>query len=209
MKQSLFRKLTNKKLSTISLSGAVLDIGGSHDASYHKLFQGDYTVTAVNIQKDTDPDVVLDIDTEKLPFNDESYDAVLLINLLEHVYDYKHVLSESYRVLKQEGKLIAVVPFLYYIHPSPNDYFRYSKQALKKILADNNFSSVEVIGIGCGAFSASHNLLHRFFPSFVSVPFEWFARGIDIFLRKSAQLLGKKYDGTEYALGYVVTAQKK
>ena len=117
-------------------------------------------------------------------------------------------MEESYRVLKSNGKFIAVVPFLYYIHPSPNDYFRYTKQALKRMLAENNFAEIEVIEIGNGAFSVSHNLIHRFFPSVINILFEKMAVGIDTLFRALAARTGKKYSGSEYPLGYLVKATK-
>jgi 2-polyprenyl-6-hydroxyphenyl methylase/3-demethylubiquinone-9 3-methyltransferase len=42
---------------------------------------------------------------EKLPFDDASFDAVLCVDVLEHVSDVQQVLSEIKRVLKKNGLL--------------------------------------------------------------------------------------------------------
>lgn len=46
----------------------------------------------------------------KLPFNDEAFDTVLLIEIMEHVFDPLFLLQESYRVLKKGGTLLCAIP---------------------------------------------------------------------------------------------------
>jgi ubiquinone/menaquinone biosynthesis C-methylase UbiE len=46
---------------------------------------------------------ILKADSEKLPFNDESFDVVSSITMMEFVMDKDKVLSEIYRVLKPNG----------------------------------------------------------------------------------------------------------
>lgn len=45
-----------------------------------------------------------------LPFSDQSFDIVTLWNILEHVPDYKKVISEAKRVLKVGGRLFIECP---------------------------------------------------------------------------------------------------
>jgi ubiquinone/menaquinone biosynthesis C-methylase UbiE len=47
-----------------------------------------------------------------MPFSDNSYDLVFLIEVLEHVHNPQKALSEIYRVLKPGGTLIFSVPFI-------------------------------------------------------------------------------------------------
>lgn len=49
-------------------------------------------------------------DGEKLPFPDESFDYVVLMEVLSHVHDPKKVLQEVKRVLKQKGVLLGSCP---------------------------------------------------------------------------------------------------
>ncbi len=47
---------------------------------------------------------------ESLPFHDNSFDAVVMNEVLEHIPDDKKVFSEVFRVLKPNGKFIISVP---------------------------------------------------------------------------------------------------
>lgn len=57
-------------------------------------------------------DYQLDFNKDKLPFRDESVDAIYTSHTLEHIYPdaLKALLSETYRVLKPNGKIRIVVP---------------------------------------------------------------------------------------------------
>jgi len=46
----------------------------------------------------------------KLPFNDESVDVVLCLDVIEHVREDDSLLSEIARVLKKSGKLVLTTP---------------------------------------------------------------------------------------------------
>ena len=96
--KSLFRKLTYKKLSQVQLNGNVLDLGGIKDAEYHKIIKGSNIFTTANINKDTNPDILLNLEDNRLPIEAEVYDFVTLINLLEHIYNYDSLIKESFRV---------------------------------------------------------------------------------------------------------------
>lgn len=49
-------------------------------------------------------------DAMALPFESASMDLVTIMNVLEHVPDYRRVLDEAYRVLKPSGRLYLVCP---------------------------------------------------------------------------------------------------
>jgi len=52
---------------------------------------------------------------ESLPFEDETFDAILSFDVFEHVQDIQRTLYECYRVLKTGGKIFSVFPS--YFHP--------------------------------------------------------------------------------------------
>ncbi len=53
---------------------------------------------------------VHDIDREPLPFEDEQFDDVTCLMVLEHVFDPYGALSELRRVMKADGRLFLAVP---------------------------------------------------------------------------------------------------
>lgn len=53
---------------------------------------------------------LIQMSAENLEFKDNMFDAVLMIEVLEHIYDDKKAINEVYRVLKPNGKLIVTAP---------------------------------------------------------------------------------------------------
>jgi ubiquinone/menaquinone biosynthesis C-methylase UbiE len=97
----------------------------------------------------------------KLPFEDETFDSISILDVLEHIYDQKRVLMELFRVLKSNGLLIVTVPqkhvfsfldvgnfkFLFpRIHKIAYE-FKYSKQEYQRryvICEDGLFGDIEI-----------------------------------------------------------------
>lgn len=52
----------------------------------------------------------VDLDSERLPYKDESFDLVLISEVLEHVFFPEKVLREAHRVLKKGGYFILTYP---------------------------------------------------------------------------------------------------
>ena len=65
-------------------------------------------------------DLVSDI--ASIPAPDESFDAVLCSEVLEHVPEPTHALDEFARLLKRGGKLILTAPFASLVHMAPYHY---------------------------------------------------------------------------------------
>jgi len=53
---------------------------------------------------------------ESLPFPEATFDAILSIDVFEHVQDLRQTLDECYRVLRKRGRLFVVFPS--YLHPT-------------------------------------------------------------------------------------------
>lgn len=203
---SLFRKATYKELSNIYLNGEILDVGGSRKADYHGLFKGDYSIISSDVSGDCD--INFDAEKDQWPFANDKFDAVLMINLLEHLFDYNFALSQAGRVLKNNGKIIVVVPFFINLHPSPNDYFRFTKQALQRIFNNLMFRDIEIKEISGGFFAVHYYLWQRFIPSFFDIIFMPLVRLFDNLLAGASKLIKGRYNKNEYPLGYFVKARK-
>jgi SAM-dependent methyltransferase len=67
---------------------------------------------------------------ERLPFADETFDAVLSLAVLEHVKDPFQSAREITRVLKRGGELYCVVPFLQPMHGYPHHYYNMTTSGL-------------------------------------------------------------------------------
>lgn len=104
-------------------------------------------------------DVLCDLN-EPIPLPDASFDTIILSDVLEHLYRPQLVLQEAARLLRPGGKLILNVPFLYWLHEKPYDFFRYTRFALSRMADDNDLEVVELTELG-GAFEVLADLLAK------------------------------------------------
>lgn len=95
-------------------------IGVEHEASFN-------ATHASRLERK--PDVIYDGRT--LPFEDESVDTVLSIQVLEHTPHPQHLLNEMARVLRKGGTMIISAPFSFRLHEEPHDFFRYTPHGLR------------------------------------------------------------------------------
>ena len=58
----------------------------------------------------------VDVDEENLPFNDNYFDVVTALEVIEHLFDPDHFLEEVYRVLKPNCIFVLSTPNLASIH---------------------------------------------------------------------------------------------
>lgn len=65
----------------------------------------------IDLYKEVNPDYVLDLETDKLPFEDNSVDELFSSQVFEHLKSHNNVMKESHRVLKKNGELIIEVPY--------------------------------------------------------------------------------------------------
>jgi SAM-dependent methyltransferase len=76
---------------------------------------------------------------EHLPFRDESFDVILLIDVLEHIADDAGVAREATRVLRPSGRVLCMVPenqALYSRTDAANGHLRrYHKDELLRLFA--------------------------------------------------------------------------
>ncbi len=205
-RRTLARTVQNLAMRGVELSGKGIDLGGNPTEPYYKFisFAEGADVTFADLEP-KHPDV-LKVDIEKgIPVEDNSQDFLILMNVIEHIYDYNKTVRECYRVLKPGGKLIGVVPFLYQYHGAPDDHFRFTGSALKRIFEDANFSSATVKSLGYGRVTAGVSFFaQRIKPKPLGFLFYIAAMAIDRRFYKH----DITEDGSLYPLSYLFTAVK-
>lgn len=60
---------------------------------------------------ETNSDGIRNEDLTNLSFNDEQFDFIISLEVLEHIPDYLKALKECFRVLKKNGKILLTFPF--------------------------------------------------------------------------------------------------
>lgn len=118
--------------------GLVLDCGAGLRSTYYAHVVN-YEIVAYD---STD---VLGV-AERLPFKDESFDAVLSLNVLEHVKDPFQAAREIMRVLKPGGELMCVAPFLQPLHGYPHHYYNMTAQGLENLFAPLQQRRIAIYG---------------------------------------------------------------
>ena len=137
-----------------TLTGRVLDLGcGSQP--YRALLTAASGYVGADVEFRDGLDAVL-TPGEPLPFRDASFDAIVCTQVLEHVKDLGHTLSEMARVLRPGGMLVVSVPFIFQVHGAPHDYRRFSEHGIASLLRG---FSIETISRHGGVGSAVTILL--------------------------------------------------
>ena len=85
---------------------------------------------------------------EDLEFYDREFDTIILSDVLEHMRYPETILKEMYRIINYKGKILINVPFYYWLHEEPNDYFRYTRYALESIVKESGFEIIELNALG-------------------------------------------------------------
>lgn len=78
-----------------------------------------------------------------LPFKNDSVDSIVLNQVLEHIFEPEHFLSEIRRILKINGRLFITVPFIWDEHEKPIDFARYTSFGIKYLLRKNGFEIIK------------------------------------------------------------------
>jgi SAM-dependent methyltransferase len=126
-----------------TLHGRVLDVGCG-DKPYGVWLDRSRVTEHLGIDVYPGPRVDLVIEPGRpWALETASFDALVCTQVLEHVADLEHVLSEMRRVLKPGGTLIASVPFAYHQHAFPDDYRRLSVNGAVRLFQDD-YDLIEV-----------------------------------------------------------------
>lgn len=149
---SIIRTCEYENLQKVTVGKLVLDIGGSVHSDYRPLLLGAEKIIAVNINPNSGCDLVFDIQ-KPFPLESSSFDTVVSMNVLEHIFDFDSVFSEVYRVLKSQGLFVASTPFMFHVHGCPDDYFRYTESALRALSDKHGFAVEKIEILGYGLFS--------------------------------------------------------
>jgi SAM-dependent methyltransferase len=134
IKKTIKAEIGNKKVR-------ILDVG-CHNKPYYPFFEG---VAKSYIGLDVYPGEKVDIisKAEKIPFKENTFDVVVCFQVLEHIEDPQKAINEMHRVLKKGGILMLSTHGNMHNHGIPNDYWRWTRYGLQKIL--KKFKDVHVM----------------------------------------------------------------
>lgn len=88
-------------------------------------------------------DILADLN-KPLPIKAEVADTVISLSVMEHLREPQVFLSEANRILKRGGTIIVQVPFMWWVHEAPYDYYRYTRFGLQYLFEKVGFIDVQV-----------------------------------------------------------------
>lgn len=196
-----------------TISGRLLDLGCGAKP-YRHLFTGAEWYVGLDLPADHSANKLTKsvdayADLNLLPFCDESFDAALCTQVLEHVPQPELLLAEAARVLKTDGTLVLTLPFAAAEHEEPHDYLRFTRYGIRALLERAGFATREVRK-QFTFWSAIGEMIYWHFHRKVSgtrLEKYWFAFGTVALLRMF-HLMDRLDRDDKLALNLCVVAQK-
>jgi len=127
-------------LDTLPEGSKVLCIGGGGALDSMIKDHRNTDVISIDIDPDRKPDMVMD--ATNMSFDDASFDAVYMMEVLEHVMEPKAALAEIERVRKEGGRFVMSTPFVFGIHEEPWDFWRFMRHGLEHLLSNFEIGSI-------------------------------------------------------------------
>lgn len=161
-----FKKLKNLLLKQ-NVNPRVLIIGASVLGEGIETLLAEPSIDFVESDVAFGPRVSIIFDAHDIPFKEDSFDAVIIQAVLEHVVDPARCVDEIYRVLKKDGLVYAETPFMQQVHLGRYDFTRFTHLGHRRLF--RKFEEVES-GAVCGPGMALAWSYQYFLLSFVKSP---------------------------------------
>lgn len=197
------------------IKGVVYDLGCGSRPFEKEVLAGAARYLGVDWPNSPHPlraDIVADLNLP-LPIGDGSADTVISLSVLEHLREPELMLREAFRILKPAGVLYLSVPFQWWVHEAPHDYFRFTRFGLEHLLRKVGFERIEIeenSGFWATWFLKLNYQSLRLIRG--PAPLRWIIRACLLPLWLADQLLAPALDrawpSAEETQGYNVTAYR-
>jgi SAM-dependent methyltransferase len=157
-------------------------------------------------------DVVADLN-QMLPVPDGAADTVVCFQVMEHLREPQHMLYEAFRILKPGGRIILTVPFQWWVHEAPYDYFRFTRYGLEHMFRKAGFADLcikEVSGFWAMWFLKLNYQTRRLIrgPRVVRWLVHALLTPLWIVDQSLARLFDRHWRSPEETFGYIVIGRK-
>lgn len=148
--------------------------------------------------------------SDSLPFHTGEFDTIVLSDVLEHIPRPEQLWHEMFRILATGGKLIMNVPFYYWLHGTPYDYYRYTEFALRRFADVSGFKVLVLSPVG-GVAEVLTDIVAKVLAK---VPFG--GRSLSSGIQEAVRIIGstgrgqslRAKTGVLFPLGYFLVAEK-
>lgn len=124
----------------------ILDIGCGYKP-YQRLFDEkgfNFEYIGVDFDRKSYADYMLDMNKDKLPFDNSSFDLIILSEVLEHLYNPFNAIHEAVRVVKKNSFIYISTPFIFSYHGTPYDFYRFTEFFYRKLAEELSLEIIKV-----------------------------------------------------------------
>ena len=150
----------------------------------------------------------------RIELQNEVADTIISLSVMEHLCEPQVFLNESFRVLKKGGRIVLQVPWQWWGHEAPYDYFRYSPYCLKYMFQKAVFEGITIEAQN-GFFTTWIVKMNYFSARFIRgpKPLKWIIKTILLPFWTIGQILAPYLDKLDKnwiaeTQGYFVVARK-
>jgi len=157
------------------------------------------------------PNVEVVADAHRLPYADNSVDAIYCEAVLEHLSNPRLAVREMQRVLMPGGRLFACTPFMQAYHGYPHHYQNFSLTGHRHLFASAGFeilSSGVCVGPVYTMVSLTSTFIHEYSPSLFRWPLQKAWGLIGVLLRPIDRILNTRDNAYILASTTYLTAKK-
>jgi len=144
----------NECLKQIQFADSILEVGSKN--SVHRTLLNNKKYISIDIVAGKNVDLVADV--HDLPFENESFDLIMCVEVLEHLRNPARAINEMFRCLNSNGAIILSTRFLFPLHPDPYDYYRFTPDSLKLLF--DKFKIIKIYPVGNVLTTLSMIFLH-------------------------------------------------
>jgi SAM-dependent methyltransferase len=150
--------------------GRILDIGGGSfyknlsNSSWSNYFVLEPDLESLPESNDLNKIFAISADAGMAPIKSHSFDTVIIIQVLQFIFEPTKVISEANRILKRNGRIVIQVPQSGNLHGVPHHYYNFTRFWLERTLSENNFKIIHYIPLGGAWRTIASRLFLMFWP---------------------------------------------
>lgn len=139
----------DRELPQIAADEKVLTVGAGGKVTARLVSESrrrHFLLESIDIDPKREPDILGDICTHH--FESDTYDTIIICEVLEHVRDAKSAVQNLHSALKPGGRILASLPFIFPMHEMPKDFMRFTRYGVLALFDEYS----DVSARACGSY---------------------------------------------------------
>ncbi len=133
-------------LDRVQGPGLALDLGSGTSPYRASVERLGFELRTLDLTRETEPDYLGTAESTGL--EDSMFDLVICTQVLEHVADPWEAGLEIQRILRPGGRAILTMPHVWFFHPHPHDYWRFTQEGVVRLVEASGMQAEVLLGQG-------------------------------------------------------------